>query len=135
MPYSWRSYMAILARLQTARIGLLLVAGLGLSSVNAQMNHNTVQDMYQRCTGSDAFDRTFCIGYVSGIGDYMLVIGQARKDQQLGLCASPSPSYGAMLQAFVVWAQHHTELWNKAPVIGVGYALRETWPCIGKESR
>ena len=95
-------------RLQTASIGLLLVAG--LSSVNAQTNNDTVQDMYQRCAGSDETERILCTAYVSGIGDYMWVIGVARRDQELGLCASPSPSHGAMLQAFVVWAQHHPEL-------------------------
>jgi hypothetical protein len=117
-------------RLQTASVALLLIAG--LSSVNAQTNNDTVQDMYQRCTGSDEWERTLCTGYVSGIGDYMSVVGVVRRDQELGLCASPTPSHGAMLQAFVIWAQHHPELWNKESEIGVGLSLRETWPCIEK---
>lgn len=125
--------MDILHLFRTASIGLLLVVG--LPPVNAQTNNDTVQDMYQKCTGNDENERALCTGYVSGIGDYMWVIGVARKDQQLGLCASPSPSHGAMLQAFVVWAQHHPKLWNKESEIGVGDALRETWPCIEKESR
>jgi hypothetical protein len=120
-------------RLQTASVALLLIAG--VSDVNAQAKNETVQDMYQICTGSDDTERALCTGYVTGIGDYMWLIGVARKDQQLGLCASPSPSHGAMLQAFVVWAQHHPELWNKEAEIGVRAALRETWPCVGTNSR
>jgi hypothetical protein len=95
----------------------------------------TVQGLYMACkeTNMDQFDRGRCLGFISGIGDVMAVIGSGRHDLQLGLCGpSPTPTYGAMIQAFMNWAEKHPEQWNIAQEAGVVIALRETWPCVGK---
>ena len=36
---------------------------------------------------------------------------------------------GAMLQAFLIWAEKHPEKWSHYNGTGVLEALHETWPC------
>ena len=51
-------------------------------------------------------------------------------DRALFLCADPLPTFGAIIQAFVKWAENHPEAWSGAPrQLGVMAALQKTWPC------
>jgi hypothetical protein len=43
------------------------------------------------------------------------------------LCAAPS--HGAMIQAFINWAEKNPQKWDMNKTAGVITALQETWPC------
>lgn len=73
-----------------------------------------------------------CIGYISGAADLMQAISVLDvKDPLikpfLGLCGRPT--YGAMIQAFINWAEAHPEEWSTDRSLGVASALRQKWPC------
>src|SRR5271156_4419339 len=77
-------------------------------------------------------ERALCTGYVSGIGDYMWVIGVARKEQQLGLCASPSP---LMVQCFKLLSFGRSTILNrgiKIPKLGLVTRCARLGRALGK---
>jgi hypothetical protein len=69
----------------------------------AQSNPDqTVQRLYQMCKPpADDFNQALCAGYITGVGDYMTIIGVLLKESNLGMCSNLSPSYGVMIQAFI----------------------------------
>lgn len=98
-------------------------------------NETTVQGLYQICKktenpNGDWDSKEYCLGYISGVGDFLLGLGLAG-NTQMGICGSIS--YGATVRSFINWAEKHPEKWNADRVVGVGIALHETWPC-GKKS-
>jgi hypothetical protein len=91
-----------------------------------------IQELYSQCKGKlGSADSLFCIGFISGIGDLMLVNGLGVKpfDNAKYESSCGRPSYGAQVQAFVNWAEKHPDLWDGPRAIGVVEALRESWPC------
>jgi len=44
-----------------------------------------------------------------------------------GICSKPS--YEAMVQVFVNWAEQNPSKWESNRVVGVMTALRANWPC------
>jgi hypothetical protein len=96
-----------------------------------------VQELYSQCMApKDSTAAIFCLGFVSGIGDFMQLNGAERKmvsDAQWSVLSNEAlcglPTYGAQVQAFVNWAEKHPEEWGTSRVIGVVIAFRESWPC------
>ena len=72
-------------------------------------------------------DANFCLGYISGVGDYLKGMGLAGTNPALSICGDIS--YGAAVQAFINWGQKHPEHWQENRLFGVVLALRELWPC------
>lgn len=77
------------------------------SYVNFEIENQDVQSLYGRCknpVGSPYY--AFCLGYISGVGDDMQFLGLGTQDdpkfRAFAICATPS--YGAMVQAFLDWS-------------------------------
>jgi Rap1a immunity proteins len=109
-------------------------------SAASQKARMDVQALHQLCK----LDQDLCLGYVSGVGDHMLLTGAFLRNQLKGLkeedrelltglaaCLPPKTptSSGAMVQAFINWAEKHPENWKMYMHPGVILALNETWPC------
>jgi hypothetical protein len=110
-----------------------LAAGLSVASAQNTGPQNT-QELYGMCRNErNLANQGLCLGYVSGIGDMMTVLGIYNKQKQIkglvpwSMCGQQS--YGAMMQAFVNWAQAHPEAWSENQAYGVMRALHEKWPC------
>ena len=109
-----------------------VIAALAFSvSAHADNQHLNVQSLYLACKDSNGPTAMLCSGYVGGIGEMMHALGtQIPDDPKLrifGICGTMS--HGAMVQAFVNWADKHPERWADVGVLGVMSALIETWPC------
>jgi hypothetical protein len=117
-------------------IVLLAFAGATNPAWSADSLGSTVQSLRDMCKSDDADERALCVGFIAGVGDYMRVVSATSLDQrlssQLGLCGWAT--HGAMLQAFMNWSDKHPEQWSNSSEIGVGMALRETWPCVQKSN-
>jgi hypothetical protein len=119
---------------------LLLSVGLVFSLLASTPNANatdsaldeSIQGLVQNCrsvatarAGLDP-DANYCLGYISGIGDYMKGLGLSG-NASMGICGNVT--YGASVQAFMNWANAHPERWTENRLVGVATALRQTWPC------
>jgi hypothetical protein len=110
----------------------VLAPGAGMAQEGA-----TVQAFLDVCNSPAGSPlETYCLGYVAGLGEMLSVNGlllqsmtphDANVLRPISMCGSPSQ--GAEVQAFKNWAVMHPEQWTKAAGVGVGLALRETWPC------
>jgi hypothetical protein len=110
-------------------LGLGLFVG-GLPTLAAT---DDVQALYRRCTQPDRSPEvTFCIGYVWGVGDMMDFLEVSRPQHPgvtpFAMCGRPTP--GAMVKAFVNWAEKNPQMWGRQMAVGVVNALKETWPCM-----
>src|SRR5262245_46587890 len=106
---------------------------LGFSSANAAPLDTTVQGLYRQCKSADAdaspngqLGRLACVAYIAGVGDTLQVQGDGGA-KIMSICAKPS--YGAMVQAFVNWAEANPREWGKNRLVGVVVALSKNWPC------
>lgn len=110
-----------------------------LPAVNAKAadsaldSSQTVQSLFQACkvaatphAESDP-DASYCLGYISAVGDFLKVIPRIPSSSIQGICGNAS--YGAAVQAFSNWAAAHPEEWTEPRLLGVAKALRQTWPC------
>jgi hypothetical protein len=98
----------------------------------------TVQSLYGLCKSEpSSHEYTFCIAYIGAIGDFMHFVDQLAKIEpsskptnplfSFALCAAPS--HGAMIQAFINWAETNPQKWTTNKTAGVIMALQEPWPC------
>jgi hypothetical protein len=112
---------------------LLTVFAASLFPQVASANDQNIQRLYYMCQKPDgSIERTICAGYISGIADVMLLFAAKPKNTDTALDAFSmcgTPSHGAMVQAFVNWAEQHPEEWEKPQAAGVIIALRLKWPC------
>ena len=111
-------------------------------------NHNTrsvnnhvrsVQDLYQMCEMPiTAPQHAVCLGYISAVGDLLKFLGaneflgvnerlHAEAGRHIGMCGSPT--YGALVEAFVNWSRKNPRRWASHRLEGVMQALMEHWPC------
>jgi hypothetical protein len=106
----------------------------GISSASAAPLDMTVQGLYQQCKSEDVktidgqIDTVQCYSYISGVGDLLAAQG-ASGAKIMSICAKSTPSYGAMVQAFVNWAEAHPQEWGKNRLLGVVVALGRSWLC------
>jgi hypothetical protein len=108
---------------------------------DSQNPKGTVQGFYEFCTSKEWMLRSVCEYFIMGVGDVMGAQGLGYRTapadvrvylQKTSLCTGTDnyvPPTGAMVQAFINWAQKHPEKWDYAGVVGVSFALSETWPC------
>ena len=90
----------------------------------------TVRDLYEMCKKPYGVDTAFCVGYIGGVHDMMMMIrlSDDEKVKDLRLC-DPGSTRGAQVQVFVNWAEKHPEHWSKLMFAGVVAALSTTWRC------
>jgi len=50
-------------------------------------------------------------------------------DPRFALALCGAPSHGAMIQAFINWAEKNPQQWATGKTAGVMLALQESWPC------
>ena len=81
-----------------------------------------MQGLYRQCKSPD--DVLLCEAYVAGVGDILKAYGAAGA-KALSICGEPS--YGAMVQAFVNWADANPNEWGKDCLFGVVGALTNNW--------
>ena len=99
-----------------------------------------VQELYQLCKHESG--RDFCLGYISGVADHMLVAGaflrahgNGLKEEErdlladLSACPKATTSFEGVVQTFINWAEKHPEEGNLTMHLGVVEALSEIWPC------
>jgi hypothetical protein len=109
--------------------GLLAALALFVWVDGAEAKGRNVQELLDLCKQRpDSYGYAICLNYIAGIGDVMGATAQVIDDfRPLGMCGEPT--YGALVQAFVNWAEKHPEQWKTDPGVGVMVALRETFPC------
>jgi hypothetical protein len=116
---------------RTAGACLILTAmTLGLVSPGHAIDSSqTVQALYQFCKSPE--EDALCLGFISGVGDAMQLIGVGveQEPELLPFAICRKPSYGAMVQAFIKWAEQNTGEWETNRIVGVMTALRANWPC------
>jgi hypothetical protein len=90
----------------------------------------TVQNLYEMCKSHNAADTMFCLGYVGGIHDMMVINNQSADEKLKGfrMCDDGS-TRGASVQAFKNWAEKYPQYWSQHMFTGVVVALSTTWPC------
>jgi hypothetical protein len=119
-------------KLSFALAALALVSS---APIQAAPNPGTVQFLYETCRAEIAANMPrFCLGYILGVGQLMAV--NAEFGDNFALCSVPKgvpPSGGAMIQAFLNWAEKHPESWTQRNLFGLALALRESWPCPARE--
>jgi hypothetical protein len=109
------------------------ILAFGLTSASA--DDLNIQALYEACKSQDLNSSRYglCLGYVAGIGDLMHAFGaysQKSQDENfIAFSICGKPSYGAIVQAFVNWAEANPQRWSDDRLFGVAEALRATWPC------
>jgi len=90
------------------------------------------QFLFEQCEAS----ADFCVGYVSGVGHVMALIGSIDKSnpsvsEPYDICPSGgvSPSAKAMIQAVMNFGRNHPEMWSYTMIVPTAMALSQTWPC------
>jgi hypothetical protein len=90
------------------------------------------QFLFEQCGAS----ADLCVGYVSGVGQMMALIGFVEKSnpsvsELYGICPSGgvSPSGNAMIQAVINFGRNHPEKWSYTTIFPTAMALSQTWPC------
>jgi hypothetical protein len=121
-----------------ASLFLILSSSLGTADTPTTRNTQTLYRWCKAKTGS--VEHGVCLGYIAGVGELMTVngadVGSSRPQfltnveiylWMTSICNAPTP--GAMVQAFVNWAEKHPEKWGGERISSVMTALQETWPC------
>jgi hypothetical protein len=92
----------------------------------------SVQALLDMCKSSTAsVQSAACVGYIAGIGDMMQMLGvDKEQDGTFAICAKPS--YGAMVQAYINWAEANPKEWGTNRLFGVMLALKQNWTCTSK---
>lgn len=122
----------------TLRASIFGMMALCFTASSALAETRNVQDLHRQCTKAVATaEQIFCVAFISGVAEQMIangqVLDQVKNDDDrvlmLFLSACTKASFGAMIQAFIKWAENHPDKWDTPRQLGVMAALRETWPC------
>jgi hypothetical protein len=72
----------------------------------------------------------FCMGYVSGVGHVMGLVGFSQHKGLIAICTGQrGPTMNAMVQAVINYGHEHPETWSYDMLTTTMLALRQTWPC------
>ena len=89
----------------------------------------SIQSLSGQCMSKDLGERSFCVGYVSGLADSMSVLALAESTRRAAICTNRPLNYESAVQGFAKWARKHPELASADRRLGVAWALKEMWPC------
>src|SRR5262249_58191681 len=84
-----------------------------LSAANAADSKQDVQSLYNFCKDQKAPQYGLCLGYISGIADILYFLRAYNQEhpqkEAIPFQLCETPSYGAMAQAFVNWAEKNPQ--------------------------
>src|SRR5262249_32448595 len=106
-----------------------------LSVVSAADDMQDVQSLYSMCKNQDAPGFGVCLGYISGVTEMlqsMRVHNERHPETAVPFALCDNPTYGAILQAFINWAEKNPQEWHQHRLAGVVMAIHQTWPCKGR---
>jgi hypothetical protein len=111
---------------------IIAAALLGANAAPYDPDKQNVQALYNVCKAPESSQLyAVCLGYISGVADTMQLLGAAQERhpefKPVAICATPS--YGAMVQGFVNWAEANPKEWDENRIVGVGGALKKNWGC------
>jgi hypothetical protein len=116
--------------LRTAAVILFVMFTACMPVSAAKDDESTFQFLYHEC-----LEKTeFCIGYVTGAGQVMAMVGHESLTNRVysifSLCSGQvTPTSEAMIQSVVNFGREHPDMWSEYILIGATAALRQTWPC------
>jgi hypothetical protein len=128
------------ARQLAVMVTALAAALIPLSVKSQDREKDDVQSLYRQCKHpTTQIEQAFCVGFVSGVGQQMMWTGAwldriSNDDDRTTVlfysaCSETFVSNGAMVQAFINWAEIHPKEWNTSKQLGLIQAIRATWPC------
>jgi Rap1a immunity proteins len=95
-----------------------------------------------RSTMQHESGKDFCLGYISGVADHMLLNGAFLRSHgkgfkeedrdlltDLSACLTTTGSFEGVVQTFITWFEKHPNERNLTMHLGVVEALSEIWPC------
>ena len=107
-----------------------------LLPANAADPKQDVQSLYNICKeGPTSPSYGLCVGYISGVADMLWFLHlnkQQHPEDTTPFEMCDTPSYGAMVQAYVNWAEKNPKEWDKDRTFGVLAAIAANWPCHPK---
>ena len=83
--------------------------------------------LHRLCKSSSVGDVSWCEGYLMGLADVLLAMGNSRMPG--GICGADYDA-AALTRVFNVWAEHHPERWKDDMAASVQASFREVWPCL-----
>ena len=111
---------------------LAIVILLMISPTYAATPFRSVEDLYRMCeTPITSPEHAVCLGYISAVGDLLQSLSAHERlhaeVEPLEMCGSPT--YGALVEAFVGWSKENPRQRASHRMEGVMQALMEHWPC------
>jgi hypothetical protein len=82
--------------------------------------------LYRLCGSSSAVEVGWCEGYLMGLADILLAMGNSRMPG--GICGADYDA-AALSKVFRFWAEHHPERWQHDMAVSAQASFREVWPC------
>jgi hypothetical protein len=92
----------------------------------AAMSARSTLFLYRSCRSSSADRVSWCEGYLLGLADILLALGNSRMAG--GICKA---EYDAAIlnRIFSSWAEDHPDRWNGDMAVSAQASFREVWPC------
>ncbi len=111
----------------------LLIAGLPAIALAQDQPERSVQTLYIDCKEESGINLGSCLGYLLGVADIMVALGQVEaqaegKPIKSRICDA-SYTTGSLRQIFINWAEKYPQLWTEDKLVGAAQAFQETWPC------
>jgi hypothetical protein len=94
----------------------------------ASFDNETTSELRTICASSDATDRHFCFGFLTGAVLFYREMLRAEVLEPLA-CPEPEPTLDGFRQNFVDWATANPEFGETRAVDGLVQATAATWPC------
>jgi Rap1a immunity proteins len=82
--------------------------------------------LYHLCGSSSAGEVSWCEGYLMGLADILLAMGNSQMPG--GICGADYDT-AALSKVFSFWAKRHPERWNDDMAVSAQASFRELWPC------
>lgn len=108
-------------------LALLLAAALQTASAPPELV--TGSDLVRVCRGSDTYQGTYCIAYVSGVHDTVRSLEGAELLVNLGYCLPERITVGAVSTAVSNHISGDEELWSMDAATATVLALMNLYPC------
>ena len=103
----------------TPEVGLIVLSD---TTVPSRSTHS----LYRLCGSSSAAEVSWCEGYLMGLADVLLAMGNSQMPG--GICRADYDA-AALSKVFSVWAEHHPEQWKDDMAVSAQASFREVWPC------
>ena len=95
-------------------------------SDDAAVSSRSTLFLYRLCGSNSADQVSWCEGYLIGLADILLAIGNSGIAG--GICKAEYDAV-ALNRIFSIWAERHPERWNDDMAVSAQASFREVWPC------